>query len=121
MIAPDATATLGFMLQRARSLVDGLVVYPERLQENLERTGELFYSEAVMIALVQKGLPRQKAYEMVQRNAMRAFEGAGKFRALLAADTDLGQKLTPAELDECFDLEHALRYAESLVERAIAS
>ena len=121
MIAPDATATLGFMLERARSLVDGLVVYPERLKENLDRTGELFYSEAVMIALVQKGLPRQRAYEMVQRNAMRAFEGSGNFRALLGSDADIADKLTPSEIDECFDLEHALRYAEALVERAIAS
>src|SRR5688500_635349 len=121
MIAPDATATLAFMLDRARSLVDGLVVYPARLKENLDRTGELFYSEAVMIALVQKGLPRQRAYEMVQRNAMRAFEGSGKFRELLGADAELGAKLSPAELDECFDIEHALRYAEALVERAIAS
>jgi adenylosuccinate lyase len=121
MIAPDATATLGFMLDRARSLVDGLVVYPERLRHNLEQTGELYYSEAVMIGLVQKGLPRQRAYEMVQRNAMQAFQGGGNFRALLKADAEIGQQLTPAELDACFDLEHALRYAEALVERAIAS
>ena len=121
MIAPDATATLGFMLDRARSLVEGLVVYPERLKAYLDRTGELFYSEAVMIALVQKGLARQRAYEMVQRNAMRAFEGGGRFRELLGADAEIGDKLTPAELDECFDIEHALRYADALVARAIAS
>jgi adenylosuccinate lyase len=118
MIAPDATATLGFMLERAAGLVEGLVVYPERLGENLGRTGGLFFSEAVMLALVEKGLARQKAYEIVQRSAMSAFRGEGEFRALLGADSDISSRLTPSELDACFDLEHALRYAEQLVERA---
>ncbi|MFO7180055.1 MAG: adenylosuccinate lyase [Pseudomonadota bacterium] len=121
MIAPDATTTLGFMLERARGLVEGLVVYPERLAHNLGRTGELFHSEAVMLALVEKGLARQKAYEIVQRSAMRAFEGGGAFRALLAADPELTERLSAEELERCFDLDHALRYAECLVERAIAS
>jgi adenylosuccinate lyase len=118
MIAPDATATLGFMLERAASLVEGLVVYPEHLGQNLARTGGLFFSEAVMLALVEKGLARQAAYEIVQRSAMGAFRGEGEFRALLGADTDVSSRLTPSELDGCFDLEHALRYAELLVERA---
>ncbi len=119
MIAPDATTTLGFMLERAAGLVEGLVVYPENLKRNLERTGNLFFSEAIMLALVEKGLARQQAYEMVQRNAMRAFRGEGAFRDFLGQDADIQSKLTPAELDECFDLEHALRYAEALVERGI--
>ena len=121
MIAPDATATLGFMLERASGLVEGLVVYPERLQKNLAQTGELYFSEAVMLALVHKGLPRQRAYEMVQRSAMRAFQGEGAFRTFLKADADIQARLTAAEVDDCFDLQHALRYAEQLVERAIAS
>jgi adenylosuccinate lyase len=119
MLAPDATATLGFMLERAAGLVEGLVVYPERLDQNLARTGGLFFSEAVMLALVEKGLARQAAYELVQRSAMRAFRGEGEFRALLGADSDIASRLTPSELDGCFDLEHALRYAEALVERAM--
>jgi adenylosuccinate lyase len=118
MIAPDATATLGFMLERAAGLVEGLVVYPERLAQNLARTGGLFFSEAVMLALVEKGLARQKAYEIVQRSAMSAFRGEGEFRALLGADADVSSRITPSELDACFDLEHALRYADELVERA---
>jgi adenylosuccinate lyase len=121
MIAPDATTTLGFMLERATGLVEGLVVYPANLKRNLDLTGELFFSEAVMLALVHKGLPRQRAYEMVQRSAMRAFQGEGEFRSFLKADTDIQALLQPAEIDECFDLDHALRYAETLVERAIAS
>jgi len=121
MIAPDATTTLGFMLERATSLVEGLVVYPERMRENLERTGGLFFSEGVMLALVEKGLPRQAAYEIVQRSAMRAFRGEGEFRALLEADPELRAKVAPSELAECFDLDHALRWAERLVERALQS
>jgi adenylosuccinate lyase len=73
MIAPDATSTLAFMLDRARSLVDGLVVYPERLKENLGRAAELYFSEAVLLALVDAGMARQEAYVLVQRNAMRAW------------------------------------------------
>jgi adenylosuccinate lyase len=120
MIAPDATTTLGFMLERATTLVEGLVVYPQRMRQNLERSGGLFFSEAVMLALVGKGLGRQQAYELVQRNAMTAFAGGGEFRALLGADVDVMAKLSQAELDRCFDLDHALRWAETLVERAIA-
>src|SRR5690606_26648976 len=119
MIAPDATTTLAFMLERATSLVDGLVVYPERLRENLDRSGGLFFSESVMLALVEKGLARQRAYEIVQKSAMRAFAGEGEFRALLAADPELSQHLAPAELERCFDLDHALRWADAIVQRAI--
>ncbi|MEB2310961.1 MAG: adenylosuccinate lyase [Sorangiineae bacterium] len=121
MIAPDATATLGFMLERAAGLVEGLVVDEARLRANLDHTGGLFFSEAVMLALVATGLPRQRAYELVQRSAMRAFSGEGAFRALLAEDADISARLSPAELDACFDLGHALRFAEAIVERAIAS
>ena len=121
MIAPDATATLGFMLERAAGLVDGLVVYPERLKKNLEMSGGLYFSEAVMLALVDKGLARQGAYEIVQKSAMRAFQGEGEFRTLLGADPEISSRLTPSEVDACFDLDHALRYAERLVDRALKS
>jgi adenylosuccinate lyase len=121
MIAPDATATLAFILDRAASIVEGLVVYPERMQENLDRSGGLFFSEGVMLALVATGLPRQKAYEIVQRSAMRAFHGEGAFRKLLGEDTDVASRLAATELDRCFDLGHALRWADELIRRAIDS
>jgi adenylosuccinate lyase len=121
MIAPDATATLGFMLERAAGLVDGLVVYPERLKKNLELSGGLYFSEAVMLALVDRGLPRQGAYEIVQKSAMRAFQGEGDFRRLLGDDPEISSRLSPADVDACFDIEHALRYAEKLVDRALKS
>src|SRR6478609_6186044 len=119
MLAPDATTTLGFMLERCTGLVEGLVVYPENMKRNLERSGSLFFSEAILLALIGKGLGRQEAYVLVQRNAMKAFQGEGQFRALLGADSDVSARLSAAELDECFDLEHSLRFAEQIVDRAI--
>ncbi|MBN9164739.1 MAG: adenylosuccinate lyase [Myxococcales bacterium 68-20] len=120
MIAPDATATLAFMLDRARGVVDGLVVYGERMKQNLDRAAELYFSEAVLLALVESGVARQEAYVWVQRNAMRAWKGDGSFRENLASDSDVTAKLTRAKLDALFDLDHALRHAETIVERALA-
>ena len=119
MIAPDATSTLAFMLDRAKGMVAGLVVYAQRMRENLDRSGGLFFSEAIMLELVGKGLGRQTAYEMVQRNAMRAFAGEGRFEQLLSADAEVGRYLTAEEISRCFDLDHALRFADVIVQRAI--
>jgi adenylosuccinate lyase len=119
MIAPDATATLGFMLDRAKSLVAGLVVYPENLARNLDRAAELYFSEAVLLALVEAGLPRQEAYVLVQRNAMKAWRGEGRFRALLGADVDVKARLDDAKLDRLFDLDHALAHVPAILERAL--
>src|SRR4051812_1230733 len=110
MIGPDATATLAFMLDRAASLVTGLVVYPENARKNLERAGELYFSEAVMLALVETGMPRQEAYVLVQRNAMRAWHGEGRFRELLALDSDVTGRLGVERLGDLFDLDHALAH-----------
>jgi adenylosuccinate lyase len=121
MLAPDVTSTLAFMLDRAAGLVEGLVVYAERMRQNLERSGGLCFSESIMLELVGKGLPRQTAYEMVQRNAMQAFAGEGRFEQLLLADAEIGQYLSAEEVSRCFNLDHALRYAETIVRRAIDS
>jgi adenylosuccinate lyase len=121
MLAPDATTTLGFMLERCTGLVEGLVVYAQNMKRNLDRSGSLFFSEAILLALIGKGLGRQEAYVLVQRNAMKAFQGEGQFRSLLGADEDVAARLSAAELDECFDLEHSLRFAEQIVDRAIRS
>jgi adenylosuccinate lyase len=119
MIAPDATATLGFMLERATSLVDRLVVYPERLRENLARARELYFSEGVLLALVGAGMGRQAAYGVVQRSAMRAWSGDGTFRENLSADPEVSSRLSGDALDRCFDLEHALAHVSSVVARAL--
>jgi len=119
MIGPDATATLGFMLDRAAGLVEGLVVYPENLKRNLDRAAELYFSEAILLALVDAGMPRQEAYVVVQRSAMRAWRGEAGFRELLSADPGVTGKLDAAKLAQLFDLDHALAHVPAIVERAI--
>ena len=120
MIAPDATATLAFMLDRARSIVEGLVVYDAKMKANLDRAAELYFSEAVLLALVEAGIARQEAYVLVQRNAMRAWQGDGSFRANLAADADVAKHLSNDKLAALFDIDHALRFAPEIVERALS-
>ncbi|HEY1956306.1 MAG TPA: adenylosuccinate lyase [Polyangiaceae bacterium] len=120
MIAPDATTTLGFMLERAATLVEGLVVYEDKLRRNLDAAGELYFSEAVMLALVEAGMARQDAYVLVQRNAMRAWRGDGKFRDNVAGDADIASKIDPKRLAECFDLEHALAHVPAIIDRALS-
>ncbi len=121
MIGPDATTTLGFMLERAAGLAEGLVIYPENAKRNLDRAGSLFFSEAVLLALVDSGMARQEAYVLVQRNAMRAFHGDGTFQANLAGDADVTARLSQGKLTACFDLDHALRFAETIVERSLTA
>jgi adenylosuccinate lyase len=121
MIGPDATSTLAFMLERATSLVGGLVIYAEGLKRNLDRAGELYFSEAILLALVDAGMARQDAYVLVQRNAMRAWRGEGRFRDLLAQDADVMGKLGEAKLAVLFDLEHALAHVPAILERALGT
>jgi adenylosuccinate lyase len=121
MFMPDATATLAFMIDRATKVISGLIVYPERLMENVERAGGLWASEGVLLSLVRTGLPRQEAYVMVQRNAMRAFHGEGDFRELLAADPDISGRLSAAEITAQFDIEHALAHVDHIIDRALAT
>jgi adenylosuccinate lyase len=117
VIAPDATSLCDFMLRRASGLVEGLVVHPERMRQNLDLSGGLIFSEGVMLALVRTGLPRQKAYEIVQRSAMASRSGQGAFPDLLARDPEV--TLPPDELRACFDLDHHLRWADTILTRAL--
>ncbi len=121
VLAPDATTALGYMLDRATGLAQGLVVYPENLARNLDRAGELFFSEGIMLALVQQGIARQEAYGWVQESAMRAFRGEGRFRDFVASDERIRSKLSEAALREACDSTHMLRYAQVIVDRAIAA
>ncbi len=119
MICPDATTTLACALGRATRLVDNLVVYPENLMANVERTGRLWASEGILLALVQKGLGRQQGYVLVQRNAMKAFHGEGDFRELLEGDAEIREHLSANEIGEQFDLDHALSHVDSIIDRAL--
>jgi adenylosuccinate lyase len=121
MIAPDATSTLAFMLDRAATLVDNLVVYPSRMRENVGRAADLFFSESILLALVDAGVARQTAYEWVQRNAMRAWQGEGRFQALLASDPDVMDRLDEKELASLFDVDRALAHVPAIIDRALES
>jgi adenylosuccinate lyase len=117
MIAPDATTTLDFALARLATIIDKLVVYPANMSKNLERLGGLVHSQRVLIALTQKGVAREEAYALVQRNAMRAWQGEGDLLALLMADTDVRKRLSATELKENFDLGHHFKHVDTIFER----
>jgi adenylosuccinate lyase len=117
VIGPDATVTLDFMLHRFAGLIDGLRVYPERMKENLDLTRGLVFSQVVLLKLIEKGMERQAAYVVVQRNAMKVWEESKDFRALLAADPEV--KLSPQELDACFDLQRELRHVDAVFDRVL--
>jgi adenylosuccinate lyase len=116
-IGPDATVTLDFALVRLAGVVDKLVVYPENMKANLERTGGLIHSQRVLLALTQKGLTREAAYAAVQRNAMATFREGGSFLGRLKADPEVAQALSAAELDGLFDLAFHLKHVETIFAR----
>ena len=117
MIGPDATVTLDFALARLTNVIDNLVVYPENMKKNLDKLGGLVHSQRVLLALTQKGVSREDAYAFVQRNAMPVWRGEGEFRALLGQDKDVSAKLSPAELDELFDLSYHFKHVETIFRR----
>jgi adenylosuccinate lyase len=121
LVAPDSTVTLDFALARLAGVVDKLVVYPERMKQNLERGGGLVHSQQVLLALTQKGLARETAYRAVQRNAMRAFGGEGSFLEFLKADAEVSAALSPAELEALFDMRTHLRNVDAIFERVFGA
>jgi len=118
-IGPDATITLDFALARLTSVVDKLVVYPERMQKNLNRMGGLVHSQRVMLALTQAGLSREEAYALVQRNAMQVWQSDGQLSLLdlLKADPDVSQRLTADQLNDLFDLGYHLKHVDTIFSR----
>lgn len=126
VIGPDATGIADFMVRRAARLIEGLVVNADRMQQNLELTGGLFFSEAVMLQLVRKGMLRQAAYELVQKHALAAAAHIGRtpplgasFRERLAAEPEIKARLSGEELAQAFDLRHHLRFAGTIIDRAL--
>jgi adenylosuccinate lyase len=120
MIGPDATITLDFALTRLAGVIDKLVVYPEAMRKNLDRLGGLIHSQRVLLALTQKGVARDDAYGLVQRNAMPVWRGEGEFLKLLKADKDVSKVLSGAELEALFDLGYHLKHVDTLFERVFA-
>jgi adenylosuccinate lyase len=117
VIVPDSTTLLHYMLVKLQGVVRDLQVYPENMRRNLELTHGLVFSEGVLLALVDKGLTREDAYALVQRNAMQAWSGGEDFRSLLAGDAEVAARLSPQELDACFDLDHHLSNVAEIFDR----
>lgn len=111
---PDAFLAVDYMLDRFTWLVEGLVVHPERMRENLESSYGLFFSQRLLLALVESGLPRDEAYALVQRLAMEAWDGRRDFRELVAADADIADRI---DLDAVFDLSAYSRHVDEVFAR----
>jgi adenylosuccinate lyase len=117
VILPDSFIALDHMLRRFTRIVRGMVVYPERMKENLNRSRGVVFSGTVLLELARRGISREQAYEWVQRNAMRSFHEQRDFKSLLLADSDLMKVLTPAEVEKAFDLNDQMRYVDVIFDR----
>jgi adenylosuccinate lyase len=117
IVLPDATILLDYLLAQTARIMDGLRVYPDRMRENLDRSYGLVYSQRVLLALTEAGLARQAAYQVVQRNAMRAWEERRAFLECLEADAEVGRHLTPEALKACFDPGWYLRHVDAVFRR----
>jgi adenylosuccinate lyase len=121
MIGPDATVTLDFALNRLAGLIDKLLVYPANMQKNMDRLGGLIHSQRVLIALTQKGVSREDAYRLVQKNAMKVWAGDGDFLTHLKADPEVAAKLSAKELEANFDLGHHYKHVDTIFKRVFGS
>ena len=121
MIGPDATVTLDFALNRMAGVIDNLVVHPDNMRRNLDQLGGLVQSQRVLIALTQKGVARDLAYRMVQRNAMRVWQGEGDFFSLLQADPEVSKWLAAAELEALFDLGFHTKHVDLIFARVFSA
>ena len=121
MIGPDATITLDFALARLTGVIEKLVVYPENMMKNLDRLGGLVHSQRVMLALTQKGVSREDAYRLVQRNAMPVWRGEGDFLTLLKADKEVTAAMSHAEIEEKFDLGYHLKHVDTIFKRVFGT
>ncbi len=117
IILPDSCLVLDYSLSIFTPVMKGLQVFPQRMKRNIELTKGLIFSQRVMLALIDKGLSRQKAYELVQRNAMKAWKGNRKFLGLLKADPEVTASLPPEELEPLFDYQYYLRYIDDIFRR----
>ena len=117
VILPDSFIALDHMIRRFTRIVIGMVVYPDRMRENLNRSRGVVFSGTVLLELARRGASREQAYEWVQRNAMRSFSEQSDFKALLLADADVTRVLPPADLERAFDLGEQLRHVDNIFAR----
>ena len=121
IILPDSFIALDHMLRRFTKIVSGMVVYPDRMRENLERSRGVVFSGTVLLGLAQRGVSREQGYEWVQRNAMRSFQEQRDFKSLLLADGDIAAVLSRAEIERAFDLDEQLKHVDHIFERVFGS
>jgi adenylosuccinate lyase len=117
IILPDSCLALDYSLALFTSVMRRLQIYPQRMKRNIELTKGLIFSQRVMLALIDKGSSRQKAYELAQRNAMKAWHGNKNFLSLLKADPEVTTTLPPEELEPLFDYQYYLRYIDEIFKR----
>ena len=117
VIGPDSTILLHYMLRKMTGLVKKMIVYPKNMRKNMEITGGLYYSQSVLLALVRKGLSREDAYSIVQRNAMKAWEGKGVFISLLKKDNQIKKYLSRKELDKVCNMKDQLKNIDKIFKR----
>jgi adenylosuccinate lyase len=117
VILPDSFIALDHMIRRFTRIVSGMVVYPDRMRENLDRSRGVVFSGTVLLELARRGASREQAYEWVQRNAMRSFGERTDFKALLLADADVTRVLPRADLERAFDLGEQLRHVDDIFAR----
>ena len=117
VIGPDATIALDFALVRLTGIIKGLVVYPNRMRANLDRLGGLIHSQRVLLALTEAGVPREEAYRLVQRNAMKVWETGADFQAALLVDKDVTKVLSPDEIKAQFDLGYHTKHVDAIFAR----
>jgi adenylosuccinate lyase len=117
VIIPDGTIALDYMLNKTVWLIEGLAVFPQRMVKNIESSGGLIFSQALMLSLVNKGLTREQAYAAVQKNAMQVWEQGGSLKEMALKDGDISQKIGPAELEEIFDINKFLKNVDYIYQR----
>ncbi|KQL17750.1 adenylosuccinate lyase [Cytobacillus solani] len=117
IILPDATIALNYMLNRFGNIVKNLTVFPENMKRNMDRTLGLIYSQRVLLALIDKGLTREEAYDTVQPKAMEAWEKQVHFRSLIEQDETITAKLSSAEIDDCFDYNYHIKHVDTIFDR----
>lgn len=117
IILPDTTIALNYMLNRFSNIVKNLTVFPEHMKQNMDKTYGLIYSQRVLLALIDKGMSREEAYDLVQPKAMDAWETAKPFKRLIESETKITEKLSPEEIDDCFDYNYHLKNVDMIFER----
>ncbi|HLE09051.1 MAG TPA: adenylosuccinate lyase [Thermodesulfobacteriota bacterium] len=117
VIGPDSTIVLDFMLARITEIIDGMAVYPERMKENMEISRGLAFSQKVLLKLADRGLSREKAYGIVQRDAMKVWKGKTGFKTVCLNDKELMRHLTPEDVEECFGLKSYLKNIDYIFKR----